>query len=177
MNRQRAAGVRSGPVAQQAHEVDEPAPIFSHSAGCGAAGSPLMLHVRPHIPLVSGLSEQSPPPSRDTLFHQIRLLVAEKTGAPLERVREDTRLHENLKLYGDDIADLILSYRDHFGVDISNYRWYHHTGPEGCNPLWVFYRPWWSKKTHIPIRVADLVDGAYTGTWPIVYPEDEREER
>jgi hypothetical protein len=60
-------------------------------------------------------------------------------------------------------------------VDLTGYRWYEHAAPEvGCNPFWLISPPWWLRRKRIPIRVADLIDAARTGTWPIRYPEPER---
>jgi hypothetical protein len=76
---------------------------------------------------------------------------------------------------GADMWELLEKFRDTFGVAFSDFRWYHHTSAEGCNPFWIFFPPWWARKTHIPIRLKDLVESARCGEWKIQYPENERE--
>lgn len=51
------------------------------------------------------------------------------------------------------------------------FRWYHHSGPEGCNPFWILFPPWWAKKVHVPIRLSDLVESARRGARAVRYPE------
>jgi hypothetical protein len=78
-------------------------------------------------------------------------------------------------IYGDDVWLFVLNFSERFKVNVDGFRWYHHTGPDGCNPLWLFYRPWWARKTYVPIRLADLLESARRGRWSIEYPENERE--
>jgi hypothetical protein len=82
---------------------------------------------------------------------------------------------KDARIYGDDVWELVEDFGKQFHVEMRDFRWYHHSGPEGCNPLWLFYRPWWARKTHVPIRLADLIESARSGVWCIRYPEDERE--
>lgn len=116
------------------------------------------------------------PPSVTPDFRETVLqIVAEQSGVKREKLDDDTRIGEDLHLDGDDVVELVEKVATTFRVDMTNYRWYHHHGPEGCNPLWLIVRPWWIRKTHIPLRVADLIEAARTGVWPIVYQESERE--
>ena len=66
-----------------------------------------------------------------------------------------------------------------FGVVMRDYRWYYHGPPESAfNPVCILMRlvrrPWWASKTHIPIRLSDLVESARRGVWCVTYPENER---
>jgi len=109
------------------------------------------------------------------VLSRIRELLATHAGVPAATVSAETRVWEDLKLYGDDVSELVNAFGKQFNVDLSGYRWYHHTGPEGCNPLWLVRKPWWERKTKIPIAVSDLVESTRLGKWSIRYPEDERE--
>ena len=102
-------------------------------------------------------------------------IVADESGVRPEKLTDQTRIVEDLYLDGDDVVEIVERVSTTFNVDVANYRWYHHHGPEGCNPLWLIVRPWWMRKTHIPIRMADLIEAANTKVWPITYPESERE--
>jgi hypothetical protein len=81
----------------------------------------------------------------------------------------------NGTIYGDDVDELIDGFRKTFRVSLENYRWYHHTGPDGCNPLWLISRPWWARKKYVPIGLLDLVESARCGKWTVQYPESQRE--
>ena len=95
-------------------------------------------------------------------------MVAKEAERDVEEVHLSTRLVEDLHLDGDDF-DVVYEVADRFGVDMRDYRWYHHSGMEGCNPLWFILPPWWMRAKQIPVRVADLVTAAESGRWPIVY--------
>ena len=112
------------------------------------------------------------PDPRETVLD----IVAMESGTAREKLRDETLIVEDLHLDGDDVADLVERVAATCKIDMTHYRWYHHHGPEGCNPLWLIFPPWWMRKTRIPIRVADLIEGARTGVWPIEYPEAECEE-
>ena len=99
-------------------------------------------------------------------------MVAEEAGCELAEVQLLTRLGEDLGLDGDDFDFVPIQLAQRYGVDMSGYRWYHHCGQEGCNPLWFVLPPWWMKATKIPVRVADLVAAVESGQWSIEYPGD-----
>ena len=86
--------------------------------------------------------------------------VGSSAGVVLPKVSLSTRLVEDVGLDGDDFEELIERFGEQFSVDMGGYRWYHHHGPEGCNPLWLFVRPWWWRKTSTPVSVAVLVESA-----------------
>src|SRR5687768_5157165 len=119
------------------------------------------------------MSPSTPSELRETVMQ----IVADHSAAARDKIRDDTRIVEDLHLDGDDVVELVERVATTFGVDLANYRWYHHHGPEGCNPLWLIFPPWWMRKTRIPIRVSDLIEAARSRVWPIAYPESEREAR
>lgn len=108
----------------------------------------------------------------DELERQVREFVHAESLLPVD-FPGDEDLTVAAGVVGDDLADLVLAFGRRFSVDLRSFRWYHHTGPEGCNPLWLLYRPWWARKTHIPIRLADLVESAKDGVWSVKYPDEE----
>jgi hypothetical protein len=78
-------------------------------------------------------------------------------------------------IYGDDVWELVDEFAKRFSVRMDGFRWYHHSGEEGCNPLWLLVKPWWARKTHVSIRLSDLVASARTGEWCVQYPPSEAE--
>lgn len=107
-------------------------------------------------------------PSTVAIEEAVRHLVAEQTGVRPDRLTSATSLQE-LGVYGDDMCEFLTLLRRRFGVDMSGYRWYQHTRPEGSNPLWLILPPWWSEMPKIPIRIRDLVDSVCAGAWSIRY--------
>jgi len=112
----------------------------------------------------------------DELEECIRSFIASEVGVAASRITSAIDVIDDLRMYGDDICDLVERFSEEFQVDVSAFRWYHHTGPEGCNPLWLIFKPWWARKTHVPIHLSDLVASARQHQWTIAYPENERED-
>jgi len=109
----------------------------------------------------------------DDLEQRVREFVHQQVPClPLD-MAPGTDVVDDAKMYGDDVWELVEEFGKRFGVPLQRFRWYHHSGPEGCNPLWLFYRPWWARKTHVPIRLCDLVESARHRTWCVKYPESE----
>jgi hypothetical protein len=107
--------------------------------------------------------------SAPDLVDAIRRFVALQAGVPVEKVTLETRLNEDLGVDGDDMDEIVEAFGREFRVDVSGYRWEHHADPEGCNPLWIVFRPWWTRVERIPIHLRDLVASAEGGVWAVKY--------
>ena len=103
----------------------------------------------------------------DELERSVRDCVHGETELPFDL---DADADITRTVVGDDLDDLLKAFSARFGVDMAAYRWYHHTGPEGCSPLWLLFTPWWARKAHLPVRVRDLVQSARERRWVIKYP-------
>jgi hypothetical protein len=97
-------------------------------------------------------------------------MIARHTGAKIDHFSEVTTLQE-LGLVGPDLEDFLRDYALEFGVDMTNYRWEHHSGVEGINPLWILWPPWWDRAERIPIDMKSLLDGIQHHRWMLQYPE------
>ncbi len=109
----------------------------------------------------------------DDTEQRVREFVHQKVPWLPVNMPADTDVVNDGKIYGDDVWALVDEFSKRFNVEMRDLRWYHHTGPEGCNPLWLFYRPLWNRKTHVPIRLSDLIESSRRGVWGIKYPENE----
>jgi hypothetical protein len=105
-------------------------------------------------------------------FDEIAQLVREQTGfrGPLA---VSTTLQGDLGVYGDDMYALLKAYAERFGVDLSEYRWYFHTGEEGFNLGGLFVAPPNRRVQAIPITLAMLQEFANGGAWSVSYPPHE----
>ncbi|WP_337177273.1 DUF1493 family protein [Paludisphaera sp.] len=113
----------------------------------------------------------------DDLEQRVRAFVHEQISWLPMDMASDTDVVDDARIYGDDVWELVDDFAEKFEVRVDGFRWYHHTGPEGCNPLWLFIKPWWARKAHVPIRLMDLVESAHRGEWTVRYPTDEEESR
>ncbi|MGC9943235.1 MAG: DUF1493 family protein [Verrucomicrobiota bacterium] len=115
----------------------------------------------------------------DELELEVRAFVAKTVGLPLSKIISTTDVVDDAKIYGDDVFQLVEGFGERFHVDVTSFRWYHHTGPECVsivtNIRSLFSKPWWARKTYVPIRLSDLVESAKRGAWVIQYPEREFE--
>ena len=102
---------------------------------------------------------------------EVHMIIADHTGVEIDKLNGSTSITEDLGLAGDDVGDLVDAIAKQFNIDLSDYRWYHHSEPEGCNPFWLIVRPWWAKARHIPLTVDDLVRSAREGKWSVEYPD------
>jgi hypothetical protein len=102
-------------------------------------------------------------------FDDIVQLVREQTcfRGPLTA---STTLQRDLGVYGIDMDYLLVAYADRFGVDMSAYRWYFHTGEEGLNIGALFFRPPNAVVSEIAITLEMLHEFANNGVWAVSYP-------
>ncbi|GGZ45460.1 DUF1493 family protein [Asticcacaulis endophyticus] len=83
-------------------------------------------------------------------------------------------LFESLEIYGDDADEFIVDFGQRFGVDVSEYRWYFHTGEEiSFNPGAWFFKPPNKRVSYIPISFQTLQAAIAKRMWPIAYPPHE----
>lgn len=115
------------------------------------------------------LTEDASPPD---LLPRLAALLEREQGYPSARVTRATRLSEDAGMDGDDAVEFLQAYAREFGVNLSAFRFYHHFGPEGCNPWWLVVRPWWARVRHLPLTVGDLEDAARAGRWAYPYSPD-----
>jgi len=70
--------------------------------------------------------------------------------------------------------ELLNAYAERFGVDLSGYLWYFHTGKEGGPGIGgLFFPPPNARVQEIPITLGMLREFAERGRWAIEYPPHE----
>jgi hypothetical protein len=106
-------------------------------------------------------------------FEEVVKLVRQQTGSPGPITRA-TSLQADLAVYGDDMDDLLAAYAKRFGVNLSGYLWYFHTGEEGWNIGGLIFPPPNARVRQMPITVGMLHDFAQLGRWGLEYPAHER---
>ncbi len=105
-------------------------------------------------------------------FDEVAEFVREQTGycGPLTK---SISLQSDIGVYGDDMSDLLTAYSDRFGISMSCYIWYFHTGEEGINIGGLFVAPPDRRVSEIPITVGMLQEFATLGRWDVSYPHHE----
>lgn len=109
------------------------------------------------------------------LYDRIIQLVCRERGCHRSELTQDTSLYHDLGADGDDGEDIMVSFSDEFKVDMSQFKYDLHFGPEyGFNPLpWLFWRIFTPEKLNargnwkmVPITILDLYQAAKTQVWP-----------
>lgn len=106
----------------------------------------------------------------DDIERRVRAFVAKEIPWLRTDIGLDADLVRRARIDGADVFDLVINFSTEFAVDISDYRWYCHSGPEGCglfHMIW-FFRWFWKP---IPIRLIDLIQSARIGKWCVRYPD------
>jgi hypothetical protein len=140
---------------------------------CSAAeGEAIFTHVPPlPDPGPSWLPPQQivPGSQAEPSFELVAAVVREQTNSD-GPMTEDTCLQTDLGVYGDELDYLLLAWAARFGVDLSGYLPYFHTGEEGFNLGAWFFPPPYARVPHIPITVGMLRRLAGVGRWAVEYP-------
>jgi hypothetical protein len=91
---------------------------------------------------------------------QVKKLISKYTGVPVKEIMLCHSLLHDLKIGGDDAAELIEEYSSAFSVDVTSLEFDRHFPPEPtlANLFNSFARKG-TYKTKIPITVEDLVIG------------------
>ncbi|WP_020475681.1 DUF1493 family protein [Zavarzinella formosa] len=105
-------------------------------------------------------------------FEDVVALVRERTSYQNPLTAAST-LQSDIGVYGDDMDDLLSAYSKRFGVDLSGYRWYFHTGEEGPSIGGAIFPPPDKQVREIPITLDMLHQFAELGRWAVEYPPHE----
>ena len=101
---------------------------------------------------------------------QLIKFVSEEICVNEERISMDTDILRGFGVDGDDVCDLMNKFSEKFKVNMDDYIWYYHGGPEGCNPF-SFIIELWKPKLYIPVTVRILIESVKSGKWELEYPK------
>lgn len=99
----------------------------------------------------------------------VRAFITEMIG--VRDFSDDVDIEDKLGCYGDDMWEFLEAYSTKFQVDMSDFRWYFHSGEEGWNIGGVIHPPPNTLASRIPITPLMLAEFATTKKWAINYPE------
>lgn len=111
------------------------------------------------------------------LYDRIIRLVCEELACYPGELSYETSLYHDIGADGDDAKNLMISFRDEFHVDMSQYKYDLHFGPEYpfIPPVWLFWRIFTPEKLNkkgqwkmVPITIFDLYQAAKTQVWPVM---------
>ena len=105
--------------------------------------------------------------NRELIEEQVKSLLVEELGAKREKLHPNARIMHDLGADGMDGWDLMERFRERFAVDMSEFQFGRHFGPEGCDPFTLLYCLVFDrdKLKYVPITVNDLVEAAERGKW------------
>ena len=94
-----------------------------------------------------------------TLEQQVKELVAKETAVRIEKLTLETDLLKDLGVDGNDALELLEKYWEVFQVDLSQFQFSKHFGPEGG--LSLFFPS--NEPPLETLTIQDLVDGVKAG--------------
>ncbi len=96
----------------------------------------------------------------------ITAFLSQHQNCPAKKLAPHSRLEEDLGITGDDAAEFIEAFAKRFAVDLSGIDFHRHFGPEGFNPLWLFWQPRWLRELgRHPVTLTHLAAVAQAGRW------------
>ena len=101
----------------------------------------------------------------ETLANVIRL-ISEVILVPASHINADTRLLEDLGVDGDDAVELLESFAARFKVDLAEFPFNRHFGPEAawCPPYSLYL--WLNGGSKLEaVTVGQLAEAAEKGAW------------
>ena len=104
----------------------------------------------------------------EPLLSEVIAFVADFRGQRPERLSAATRLREDLGIDGFDAEDILIAYRERFGVDMTAFEYDRHFGPEAAwNPFsWLYWRLFRPERLRFdPVTIGHLVEAARCGRW------------
>lgn len=97
-------------------------------------------------------------------FTDLQNFIGEFCGITQNKIRLDSKLEQDLKVYGDDAVDLIMAYSNKYNVDVSHFSWKNFIAPEGDtilpSILKLFKKP---ENKRSDLTILNLVDGIISG--------------
>ena len=116
-------------------------------------GSELVVH--------GGTAQKALPPTSAAHYRDATL------GYPLERLRHETRLRQDLGADGGGGRALIGDFGERYGVELTGFEVNRHFGLETgpSTPHWLWWTLARSWPTHVPITLRDLTEAARTRVW------------
>lgn len=99
------------------------------------------------------------------LIAEIIGLIKKERGKYDFQINANTRLQEDLDVWGDDAAEFLNVYRKKFNVDLTEFKFDEYFRPEGDIVLPTIYRLIQFKKppTYKSLTIGDLYDGVKNG--------------
>jgi acyl carrier protein len=102
----------------------------------------------------------------ESTFEELREFIVNQVGVNQEDVTYDTRLYEDLGVYGDDAVELLINYGKRFNVDVSRFMAADYFKGEGIDIIGGLIRPFIGKAspTHLKVlTVRNLEEGISAG--------------
>lgn len=102
----------------------------------------------------------------NAIYKEVRALVAKYRSIKEDRLSEDTDIFK-LGMDGDDAREFMEVFAKEFGVDMSEFEFSKHFGPEGFNPVSFLYCLLFARERlrRLPITLGDLTEAAKTKKW------------
>jgi acyl carrier protein len=99
-------------------------------------------------------------------FDQLKQFIVDMVGISEEEVTPESRLYDDLGVYGDDATELLIGYGKRFNVDVSNFMTADYFKGEGMDLIGGLMRLFIGKRggqNYKVLTVSDLEKGVQAG--------------
>lgn len=103
---------------------------------------------------------------KDSNFDRLKEFIVEQVGVNEDEVTPDSRLYDDLGVYGDDAAELLIEYGKRFNVDVSKFMAADYFKGEGIDVIGGLIRLFSGKQSgngYKVLTVRDLEKGLVAG--------------
>ena len=104
----------------------------------------------------------------ENTYDKIKIFVSQKCAVSIQELSPQTQLTKDMGLDGDDAVDFMEAFSKEFDVDLSEFEFSKHFGPEaGFNPFVYLYYLLSAKfkPQYIPITLYDLQEAINKKKW------------
>jgi acyl carrier protein len=94
----------------------------------------------------------------DSNFDKLKEFIVEQVGVHEDEVTPDSRLYDDLGVYGDDATELLIEYGKRFNVDVSKFMAADYFKGEGLDVIGSIFRLFAGKQLGPQLKVLTVND-------------------
>lgn len=107
----------------------------------------------------------------DPIVQQLKIMISENRGIPLQKLRLEDTLFQDLGMYGDDALEFLVEYAKTFEIDMTGFDFSKYFRSEGWSwgdssetAIWLSKSYRWSLN-YTPITILDIIRIAKKKKW------------
>ena len=103
----------------------------------------------------------------EEIFNRIATMIEVETGYSKKKISRNTRLHQDIRIDGDDAEEFLCKYSGLFAIDMNDFEFYRYFNSEGFNLISILTSifGFGNKRKLEPITVGMLEQSALLHKW------------